>query len=98
MSEAWLGKSFWGVFWLLGAIWGIFGVRLPILNERSEDSVFVCVSVYLRGDAKVDDVCWCDKKRPLLSNVYAKAIILPRQARDKHRETLRKERRFSQAV
>jgi hypothetical protein len=36
------------------------------------------------------------RKRHFLSHLYIKVIILPRQARDKHRETSKKDAVFSQ--
>jgi hypothetical protein len=38
----------------------------------------------------------CERKTPLLSNLCIKTIILPRQARDRHRESGEKEMRFWQ--
>jgi hypothetical protein len=35
------------------------------------------------------------RKTPFLSNLYMKTIVLPRQARDKHRQNSKKEWRFS---
>jgi hypothetical protein len=35
-------------------------------------------------------LCWVGKKTALLSHLYIKCIILPRQARDKHRENSQK--------
>ena len=40
---------------------------------------------------------WCEKRMYLRYHFMLKMIVLPRHARDKHRESTQKEMRFSQA-
>jgi hypothetical protein len=46
------------------------------------------------NDGKTRSRCTLGKKTAFLSHFYIKCIILPRQARDKHRETTQKKCHF----
>jgi hypothetical protein len=41
---------------------------------------------------------WCEKRHFLKRHLYIKVIFLPRQARDKHRESTQKRCRYSQGA
>ena len=70
----------------------LFGVHIVLLDDKQGASQQQMVQAVEGGIEVVEgEEAWAVRKRLFLSHLYINVIVLPRQARDKHRESTQKQ-------